>query len=392
MKKTKRAFGYVKFSLIGTECEEFISEAISEGIKIYDVENDDGIFYAKTFPDNYILLARLKRKYYIQMRIAEKRGFLFKAYRYRDRYGLLFGIVAYCLTLLLCSSIIWDITVTGNKDISDESILQFLSDNGIYAGASRKGLHNTLTELRAMLNYDRLAWISIETEGSRVNVKLSETIDNTKNGLSVSTPCNVTALRGGVIKEVEVNRGTLLYEVGSGVAEGDIIVSGIVNDGAGNITVNHADAVIIAEFEDNASFYKEFTTTERVKTNDTLREEYVKLFGFTFPRRGTEYLDGYTYTSDSYRVELLGLAMPWSKIVVEGVKTEEIEVTRTVNDVKKQLEQELEKYERNFLKEYTIIDRKIDYQRDEKGMGISCKYTLQGNIAGQSEIFYRDEE
>ena len=87
MKKTKRAFGYVKFSLIGTECEEFISEAISEGIKIYDVENDDGIFYAKTFPDNYILLARLKRKYYIQMRIAEKRGFLFKAYRYRDRYG-----------------------------------------------------------------------------------------------------------------------------------------------------------------------------------------------------------------------------------------------------------------------------------------------------------------
>lgn len=392
MKKSKMAYGYVRFSLIGTECEKFISEAISRGIKIFDAENEEGVFYAKTLPKNYFALARLKRKYYVQMRIAEKRGFLFKAYRYRNRYGILFGAIAYGITLMFCSSFIWDITVTGNSDISDESILEFLSDNGIYAGASRKGLHNTLTELRAMLNYDRMAWISIETEGSRVNVKLSETIDNHKKGLSVSTPCNITALRGGIIKEAEVNRGTMLYEVGSGVAEGDIIVSGIVNDGAGNITVNHADAVIIAEFEENISFYKEFTTTEKIKTNDTVREEYIKLFGFTFPRRSAEYLDGYTYTSDSYRVEILGLVMPWNKVVVEGVRTEDKEVTRTVGDVKKQLELELESYERNFLKEYTVIDREIEYKRDEKGMKISCKYTLQGDIAGQSEIFYREEE
>lgn len=392
MKKSKMAYGYVRFSLIGTECEKFISEAISKGIKIFDAENEEGVFYAKTLPKNYFALARLKRKYYVQMRIAEKRGFLFKAYRYRNRYGILFGAIAYGITLMFCSSFIWDITVTGNSDISDESILEFLSDNGIYAGASRKGLHNTLTELRAMLNYDRMAWISIETEGSRVNVKLSETIDNHKKGLSVSTPCNITALRGGIIKEAEVNRGTMLYEVGSGVAEGDIIVSGIVNDGAGNITVNHADAVIIAEFEENISFYKEFTTTEKIKTNDTVREEYIKLFGFTFPRRSAEYLDGYTYTSDSYRVEILGLVMPWNKVVVEGVRTEDKEVTRTVGDVKKQLELELESYERNFLKEYTVIDREIEYKRDEKGMEISCKYTLQGDIAGQSEIFYREEE
>lgn len=392
MKKSKMAYGYVRFSLIGTECEKFISEAISRGIKIFDAENEEGVFYAKTLPKNYFALARLKRKYYVQMRIAEKRGFLFKAYRYRNRYGILFGAIAYGITLMFCSSFIWDITVTGNSDISDESILEFLSDNGIYAGASRKGLHNTLTELRAMLNYDRMAWISIETEGSRVNVKLSETIDNHKKGLSVSTPCNITALRGGIIKEAEVNRGTMLYEVGSGVAEGDVIVSGIVNDGAGNITVNHADAVIIAEFEENISFYKEFTTTEKIKTNDTVREEYIKLFGFTFPRRSAEYLDGYTYTSDSYRVEILGLVMPWNKVVVEGVRTENKEVTRTVGDVKKQLELELESYERNFLKDYTVIDREIEYKRDEKGMEISCKYTLQGDIAGQSEIFYREEE
>lgn len=391
-KDKKRPLGYVRFSLVGTECEKFLSEAISDGIKIFDTENDSGIIYAKTLPSNYALLAKLKRKYYIQMRITEKRGLWFSAYKYRNRYGVLFGIIAYSLVILLCSGFVWDITIDGNSAISDESLIRFLSDNGIYAGAPRRGLQNTLTELKAMLNYDRLAWISIETNGSRVDVKLSETIDNPKKGLSVSTPCNIAAAKGGVIKKIEVNRGTALYEEGSGVARGSIIVSGIVNDGAGHITVNHADAVIIAEFEENVSFYREFSTVERVKTDERIREEYIKLFGFTFPRRDTEYSEGYSYTSDSYKVELLGMEMPWKRIIVEGVKTEEIEVTRTVNDVKALLEHDLESYERNFLKEYEIIDRDISFKRDEKGMEISCKYTLQGDIGEQIEIFYREEE
>lgn len=326
------------------------------------------------------------------MRVTEKRGLWFSAYKYRNRYGVLFGIIAYSLVILLCSGFVWDITIDGNSAISDESLIRFLSDNGIYAGAPRRGLQNTLTELKAMLNYDRLAWISIETNGSRVDVKLSETIDNPKKGLSVSTPCNIAAAKGGVIKKIEVNRGTALYEEGSGVARGSIIVSGIVNDGAGHITVNHADAVIIAEFEENVSFYREFSTVERVKTDERIMEEYIKLFGFTFPRRDTEYREGYSYTSDSYKVELLGMEMPWKKIIVEGVKTEEIEVTRTVNDVKALLEHDLESYERNFLKEYEIIDRDISFKRDENGMEISCKYTLQGDIGEQIEIFYREEE
>lgn len=388
MKRT--SYGYVKFSLVGTECEKFISDAIAEGIKVFDIENEKGVVYAKTPPSQYSHLARLKRRYYIQMRIREKGGLALKLYRYRNRYGLLFGALTYGIVLLMCSSIVWDISIQGNKDITDESILDFLAENGIHAGVKRKSLENTLTELKALLNFDRLAWISIETEGSRVNVKISERLSNSVNGLSVSTPCNVVALKGGRITDAQINRGTMLYEVGSGVAEGDIIVSGIVNDGAGNITVQHADAIVIAEYEENISFYKEFNTVETVKTNDRTVKEYIKFFGFTFPKKNAEFTQGYSYSSDSYRVELMGITMPWTRTVVEGIRTEEVEVTRTVNDVKRLLQNELENYERNFLGNVEIIDREITYDRDEKGIRINCKYTLQGDIAGQSEIFYRE--
>lgn len=383
--------GYIKFSLIGTQCEEFLSNSLNGGIKIYDIENYEGIIYAKISPSQYFLLARMRRGFHVRMRITEKRGLWFTTYRYRNRYGLITGALAYGLILLLCSCIVWDITITGNERISDESVLEFLAENGIYPGASRKELDTTLTELSALLSFEDLAWISIENEGSRVNVKLNERISSVENGLSLSTPCNIVAAHGGVITEAEVYRGTMLCEIGSGVAEGDIIVSGIVNDGAGNISVNHADAKIIAEYEEEVSFYQQFSTVEKVKTNDKYYSEYYKLFGFTFPQSVQQYSDGYIYTSNSYEVRLLGIKMPWTRVVVEGTRLEEVEVTRTVNDVKRLLEHELEMYELNFLKNEEIVDREIEYERDENGIKLVCRFTLRGNIASQSEIFYREE-
>lgn len=386
----KRSWGYVEFTVIGAECEEFFSDAVNGGILIYDTQNIKGVFHAKTAPRDYFRLAELKRKYNIQMRIAEKHGLAFKVYKYRDRYGLILGAAAYALTIFLCSSIIWDVCVIGNQRITTDSVLDFLAENGIYAGVSRKDVSTTVNELKAMLNFDDLAWISIEAEGSRVNVKINERIDNPKSGLPASTPCNITAERDGKIISAEIYGGTMLYEIGSGVKKDDVIVSGIVIDGAGNTSVQHSDAKIIAEFEDEVSFYKEFVTTEQTKTNEIRKDQYIKLFGFTFPRRRSEYSEGYTYSSDSYCVSLLGFTMPWSRVEVTGVKTENIEVTRSANDLKTLLGGELEMYERNFLKSFDIVDRDIRYEQDEKGIRVICKYTLQGDIAVQSEIFYRD--
>lgn len=386
----KRNWGYVEFTVIGAECEEFFTDAVNGGIGIYDTQNIKGVFHAKTAPRDYFRLAELKRRYNIQMRIAEKHGLAFRVYKYRNRYGLILGAVAYALTIFLCSTVVWDICVIGNERITTASVLDFLAENGIYAGVARKNVSTTVNELKAMLNFDDLAWISIEAEGSRVNVKINERIDNPRSGLPPSTPCNITAERDGVIVSAEIYGGTMLYEIGSGVKKDDVLVSGIVTDGAGNTSVQHADAKIIAEFEEEVSFYREFVTTEQVKTNEKYQDEYIKLFGFTFPHKSSEYLDGYTYTSDSYRVSLFGLTMPWSRIEVTGVKTKDVEVTRSVNDVKTLLEKELEMYERNFLDDYEIIDREIQYDRDEKGIKATCKYTLQGNIAVQSEIFYRE--
>lgn len=383
-------FGYVKFMLFGSDCENFFTDAVKNGIKIFDVENIKGIYYAKTSPNNYLKLSKLKRNYHIHMKHVGKHGIAFRLNKYKYRYGILLGAAAFSLIVHLCSTIVWDIQITGNERISDDSLTEFLYENGIYPGVSRKEVKTTITELKAILNYKDLAWISIESEGSRINVKVSESINNPDYGLSAGTPCNLVARRDGKIIYSEIHNGTMLYKVGSGVKKGDIVVSGFVTDGDGNLSVHHADAKIIGEFEEEVSYYREFSTIEHLKTDETYTKEYVKLFGFSFPDKRSEYIEGYTYTSDSYEVKLLGLTMPWSIISVKGTKTEAVEIKHSVNDVKRLLQQDLDMYEKNILKDYSIMDRDISYEKDEKGIKVTCKYTLQGDILSQSEIFIRD--
>ncbi|MDE6724571.1 MAG: sporulation protein YqfD, partial [Ruminiclostridium sp.] len=110
-----KAFGYVKFRLLGADCERFFTDAINNGIKIFDVENVKGIYYAKTLPKDYIRLTKLKGKYQIRIRIAERHGITFRLYKYKYRYGILLGAAVFCAILYCCSSIVWDISVTGNE-------------------------------------------------------------------------------------------------------------------------------------------------------------------------------------------------------------------------------------------------------------------------------------
>ncbi len=129
---SSKALGYVKFKLLGADCESFFTDAVNNGIKIFDVENVKGIYYAKTLPKDYIRLTKLKRRYQIQIRITERHGIAFKLYKYKYRYGILFGAAAFCAILYFCSSLVRDISVTGNERIPEDAILDFLSENGMY--------------------------------------------------------------------------------------------------------------------------------------------------------------------------------------------------------------------------------------------------------------------
>ena len=119
-----KMFGYVTFRLLGADCESFFTDAVDMGIKIYDVRNVKGMYYAGTRPGDYIKLARLKRKYHIQMQLTEKRGFSFKLYKYRYRYGIILGAAAFCLIVFFYGGGSCSATLAG-LELTDSQWIQF---------------------------------------------------------------------------------------------------------------------------------------------------------------------------------------------------------------------------------------------------------------------------
>lgn len=377
---------YVEFSLIGAYSEEFISSAMEKGIKLYDLHSEKNILYCRTAPKNYKRLAAYARQFRVRMRIVEKQGIIFKAVHYKKRYGIALGILCYCAVIFFCSGLVWDIRISGNSAISDALILEMLADSGIKAGASNSGLQCKQAEFRMLLALDKLAWISVENEGSRIYVKVSERLDEEKSDIPIGTPCNVVAGKSGQIVETEVYKGTMLYPLGSGVAEGDIIVSGVVNDGAGNLSYNHANAKIIAEYTEKASFYVPFTETKIVTGDTAWEKEYIRFFSFTIPHQQVTAEENLIYKTDDHIVTIFGIQMPWKIRKIIATRTEEAEVTRTADRVKAMLLEQKENYEKNYLDGQEILEAEVQYIPDENGIAMEVIYKLKGNIAVLKEI------
>ncbi len=377
---------YVEFSLIGAYADKFISFAIAQGYRLKDVRNEKGIFYAKIAPADYKEIARFAYKHRVRMRIIKKYGAIFKINPYKSRYGIAIGALIYAIIIGACSSFIWEIKISGNVAVSDDQILEMLYENGIYAGADPDTFDSGHVEFCAKLSIPEISWISIQKEGAKLYVKVNERLELPQQKLSVKIPCNVIAEKTGIIVNTEVYRGKLLYPVGSAVREGDLIVSGIIEDSYGKITHNNADAKIIAEFYEAADFSMPLVTEETVKTGKTTEEKYVRLFSIFLSDRQVNPQENYIYDTEIHNVKLFGLDMPWKICVVKGYETTQKTVERTMNDVKKLLLQQADEYERNFYSHYEIVKSEKTFSFENNTVSLHIDYTLRGDIAKQQEF------
>lgn len=377
---------YVEFSLIGAYADSFISFLIEEGFRLSNIRNDGGIFYARVKPSDYRKIARFTYRYRVRMRIVKKHGGIFFVSPYKSRYGIAIGALLYAIVIGICSSFIWEIKISGNVAVSDDQVLKMLDENGIRAGADPDSFDSGHVEFCAKLAIPEISWISIEKEGARVYVKVNERLEISQDKLSVKIPCNVIAQRTGVIVSTEVYRGELLYPVGSAVREGDVIVSGVVEDSYGKITYNNSDARIIAEFTESVDFSMPLVTKETVKTGKTTEVNYIRLFSIYLSDNRVQPQNNYIYDTQVHNVSIFGLQMPWKICTVRGYETTEQTVERTTNDVKRLLLQQADEHERNFYSDYEIVNSEKIFSFENNTVSLHIDYTLRGDIAKQQEF------
>lgn len=385
MKKFKLG-GTVTVRIIGAYCEEYINFLISNRVRLSGVRNEKGIIYADMDIYSYPFAARSAHKYGVRTRVKERHGVYFGIRKLGKRPGLVIGTFISVMTVLFLRLFVWNIEIHGNHELTNDHILNILEGYGITAGVVANDTNTLEVERNIMLTSDKIKWINIEINGSKADVYVSEIGDTSQDEIDLMTPCNIVASRTGVIVDSDISSGSMLYENGSGVAEGSVIVSGTVSSGTSTILV-HSDGSVIADFYDEAVFSMDFTTTEKVPTGESFTQKQIMILGMVFPLGREEDTSDTICTESTEQCKIFGIDIPVKIKTDTYTRYNDVTVTRKTEDVRRILDQQFEMYKFSFLKQYELLDAEKTYDVSDTGVSLKVRMKLRGDIGVKQPIY-----
>ncbi len=378
--------GYVRFTVNGSFVERFINLCAKNHINIWHISKKNGVLSATMLIKDYKKLRSILAPTDLYTKISRRGGLPFVVERYKYRLGIVVGLALFIGIMMFFSSFIWNIKVVGNVRISESEILSVLSELGFKKGTLNKNLDITNIEQNLILKLPDLSWVSINISGSSADVEVLErrlppdvTTDN--------PPCNIIAAKTGQIISMQVFDGQPVVKAGDAVEEGDLIVSGIIEDKKGNYQLKRASAVIIAR----TTIEKDFTVLlkEKVteKTGKVVKRKYLNAFEEKFPLFIAKKLKGdYELIVYEKEIKIFGLILPVKILEYCYTEINTKEVNLTIETARERILEEIAKSEAENMKEINIINKELAENINETSLNVKVTYECEENIAILDEI------
>lgn len=220
--------GYIKIEISGNSKDRFINICANHGIIFFDIAAVDESIHATISKKNYKLIKKYIKKTDVKIKILDKKGFPFFFYKYRKRKCFALGFFIFLAIIYSFTLFIWDINVTGESAYTSEQIIKEIKNNYVQIGSLKSKIDCNDLEKKLREQYDKIAWISCEIKGTRLNITLTETIETGKI-IEETAPCNIIAAKDGIITDIVIRAGTVVAHKGDEVKKGDIIITGAVN-------------------------------------------------------------------------------------------------------------------------------------------------------------------
>ena len=346
--------GYVVFTVEGNGQERFVNLCARFGYTIWNVRRKEH-FFVSISRTKYRMLKNLAKQTGVKIRIYKKHGLSFVMHKFPNIKGMLAGLVVFIVLLSFLSTRVWSIQVEGNQELNSDLILLTAEEIGLKEGMARSKLDVLSIQNQLMIAYPEIAWIALNTKGCSVTIRIGEKEDKPDIWNSDKKVMNIKAARDGQIVRMEVTHGTPQVKVGDGVAEGQLLVSGITETKYNNL-FTRATAKIIAETKHTYEIKVPLTQDEKIPTGNVIRRRALKLFGFTMPITfEVEPKDNndLTYEKDLaiYRAKTNDANLPatvyeetWTEYQVQQIQLTEVQALQKAKE-------ELEKQQNEALKE-----------------------------------------
>lgn len=381
--------GCVKINAQGKRLYGFINRLHRGGICCFGQYVKNDVFYGEIYRHDLKRVQALASELGIELSFYEHETLSKKLLRYRKRIGLTVGAVLAAGLLIYFSNVIVTIEVKGNSAVSDEVILSALEELGVKEGSLIRGRDFITCENRLMIMVEGISWAGIQQSGNRLVVEVTET-EAKPEMVMERVPCNVISDKAAQIISTSVYDGQLMRIVGDYVMPGDMLISGVVEDSKGHVTKHHAMGKIVGIYEETAVFTQEYSAEQYLPTGRTEKENYLKLFNLKIPLFfGKTDFERYTCDEQTKPLVLFGRELPIGCIGKTLTETSLTVNERTDEELHELLTDKVYLYEQNFLSDVKILEREIETEKKESSLTYTVRYTIEGEIGIQREIFIK---
>ena len=287
----------------------------------------------------------------------------------------------------------------GNERLETEDLLSACEKMGLQPGAWKHGVDTEAVTKGLLMQFSDISWVSVGIKGTDVTIRLAETIEKAER-IDRETPCDIIASADGVIVQITAERGTPLVQTGDVVKKGDVLIS--------------SELLIGLEGEEQ---HTEYTAAEGAVTAriwQKLTEELPLQYEETIYSGVEKENHSIVFSEKELDIIHPDGAGKWEKTVLEEQplalgdfrlplslkkeiwkEYEILEKTRTMEETKSILEENLRKKTENLLSPYgKIEDSKITFEEYADSVRGEAEITLLERIdeKRQTEPTERERE
>ena len=373
--------GSVEFIVSGKYPERFINIASRHRVRLWRVRRTDEGFTACMYRSDYRHIRPLARGAGVKLKIVKKSGLPTLLFRYRERIGVVIGACIFILTVFVMSLFIWSVDITGLETLSQSEMRELLQDHGLYIGAFKPSLDAQKIARDIMIERHEIGWMAVNMTGSYASVEVMEEALPPEVE-DVTTPCNVKAKSDGLILRIEAGEGETVITEGSGVIEGQLIVSGVRTNEQGVSRLVHAEARVMARTTRQASFSMTEQLSALRPNGESAQRQMLNILGLRIPYRFNAVDSPYAVSNTEVEVPApLGISLPIGVMTENVSALSEEESSLDDNSAKELLTREAQLYEAFALQECEIESREYSLAHDGGVYTLYATYTCVEDIA-----------
>ena len=242
--------GFVEFSAEGGFPERFINLCKIRGISLWGVKNDGVKVTAFTTEREFQELKIPAENSGMILKVIKNHGLKNFSKRHKWRCGAVFGVIMAFSFWVFMSGYIWEIEILETEGVNVEDFTESLADLGVKIGARKSEIDIIQVQNQLMNEYNELLWVSLNIFGGKVQVEMSEFVEQ-KEIIDTKTPVNLVASKKGEIVLVKGYNGVNAVKEADNVTEGSLLISGVVKNYDGTEYFTRAKGQVFARTQNN---------------------------------------------------------------------------------------------------------------------------------------------